>query len=153
MNILIIEIILFLVGRQIINTVESDHKAMIVISHPWEFVPKGSSHLNYHTNSSTTTIATATANNQQQKSNTTTTTTTTTAAGGGGGTTSNQAMQEPTHLQQKIGPKKNVRVMINSEFNNSSLNDMSYAYWQKSPGVINKLNFEQPVIFIFNILY
>merc|ERR1712127_1125112 len=35
-------------------TVEPEQKAMIVISHPWEFVPKGSSHLNYHTNSSTT---------------------------------------------------------------------------------------------------
>ena len=31
---------------------EPDHKAMIVVNHPWEFVPKGSSHLNYHTNSS-----------------------------------------------------------------------------------------------------
>ena len=25
---------------------------MIVISHPWEFVPKGNSHFNYHTGSS-----------------------------------------------------------------------------------------------------
>jgi len=31
--------------------VESCHKAMIVISHPWEFVPKGNSHFNYHTGS------------------------------------------------------------------------------------------------------
>jgi hypothetical protein len=139
--------------------VESDHKAMIVISHPWEFVPKGSSHLNYHTNSSTSTSNTTTnitttttsninnkTDNQQQK-NTTTTTTANTLTGGC------IVMQESN--DKKIGPKKNVRVMINSEFNNTSLNDMSYAYWQKSPVIINKLNFEQQVIIIifhiFNI--
>jgi hypothetical protein len=27
------------------------YKAMIVISHSWEFIPKGSSHFNYHPNS------------------------------------------------------------------------------------------------------
>ena len=35
---------------------------MIVISHPWEFVPKGSSHFNYHT-TSTSTSSTSTSNN------------------------------------------------------------------------------------------
>jgi hypothetical protein len=126
---------------------------MIVISHPWEFVPKGSSHLNYHTNSSTSTSNTTTnitttttsninnkTDNQQQKNTTTTTTTANTLTGGC------IVMQESN--DKKIGPKKNVRVMINSEFNNTSLNDMSYAYWQKSPVIINKLNFEQQVIII-----
>ena len=145
---------------------ESCHKAMIVISHPWEFVPKGSSHLNYHTNSSTSTSNTTTnitttttsninnnntkTDNQQQKNTTTTTTITANTLTGGC-----FVMQEPNQNDKKIGPKKNVRVMINSEFNNSSLNDMSYAYWQKSPVIINKLNFEQQVIVIifhiFNI--
>ena len=40
------------------------HKAMIVISHSWEFIPKGSSHFNYHVNSAKSTTASKNAGNQ-----------------------------------------------------------------------------------------
>jgi len=122
--------------------VESDHKAMIVISHPWEFVPKGSSHLNYHTNSSNT----INNNNNNNNNNNCNSTGTTNLKSGSGiqEQTLTSLQQQQQQDKKALASKKNVRVMINSEFNNSIINDMSYGYLQKSP-LINKLNFEQPV--------
>ena len=117
---------------------------MIVISHSWEFVPKGSSHLNYHTNSSTNT-----------KSDTNKSAAIGSASGGANNQPeqlTNQQQHQQLNNDKKLGPKKNVRVMINSEFNNSSINDLSFAYWQKTP-LINKLNFDQQVNSTSNDLY
>ena len=126
---------------------------MIVISHPWEFVPKGSSHLNYHTNSVNTKAgeskATAAAGATRRSS----------GGGGGGGGNDAQSQQQQQLNQQPFSSnlneknrvlfnqRKNIKLMINSELNNSSLNEFSFVYWQKTP-LINQMNFEASVILI-----
>ena len=134
-----------------INTVESDHKAMIVISHPWEFVPKGSSHLNYHTNSTTngnTNNATTnngnittSKNNNDKMSNT---------GGLNDSTQQNMSQQQPTYQKSHLNrillnqnnssnnQRKNIQLIVHPEDNNSSLNEFSFAYLNKSP-LLNKI--------------
>lgn len=83
---------------------------MIVISHPWEFVPKGSSHLNYHTNSITNK---AIIDSRAAASN---------IAGGA-------EVQDDTE-GQRHQPKavQALRKNIKLELNNSSLTDYSFVY-------------------------
>ena len=131
---------------------ESTHKDMIVISHPWEFIPKGniakifsllnhfnnlrniqtflgSSHLNYQTSTiGNNKIDNKNANNEQQ---------------------SNLPKQ---HSRQVFnGRKDNIQLIGNSDDNNVSLNDFSFIYLNKSP-LINNFNFETSVNNIF-LLY
>ena len=127
---------------------------MIVISHPWEFVPKGSSHLNYHTNSVNTKAgenkATAAAGATSRSS---------------GGSNDAQSQQQQQQLNQQpfltnaneknrvlFNQRKNIKLMINSELNNSSLNEFSFVYWQKTP-LINQMNFETSVFCQFCSFY
>lgn len=125
---------------------EPDHKAMIVISHPWEFVPKGNSHLNYHTNSSSNNNLNNNNNNNGNNTNNINSAiksdNKTSLASTGAANLDQSSLQQ---ADKKPGVKKNVRVMINSEFTNTTLSDMSYGYWQKSP-LVNKLNFDHQVI-------
>ncbi len=132
---------------------------MIVISHPWEFVPKGSSHLNYHTNSTTngnTNNATTnngnittSKNNNDKMSNT---------GGLNDSTQQNMSQQQPTYQKSHLNrillnqnnssnnQRKNIQLIVHPEDNNSSLNEFSFAYLNKSP-LLNNINFEQTVKF------
>ncbi len=120
---------------------ERDQRAMIVISHPWEFVPKGSSHLNYHTNSvinenpvTTTTISSTCsieANKIELNKVNTKDTEQPMAA------TTSQTNNRALPLQMK-SQRKNIKL----ELNNSSMTDYSFMCWQKNIPLINNLNFE-----------
>ena len=121
---------------------EPSHKAMIVISQPWEFVPKGSSHFNYHTgsgnnkidnkNANNCTIGTESIQNQQQSQN-----------------HPNQAQffLQKSHLNRvfsshsQYGQRKNTQLIVHPEDNNSSINEFSFSFLNKSP-LINNINFE-----------
>ena len=130
---------------------------MIVISHPWEFVPKGNSHFNYHTgssnnkksdskNASSTTsgnLLEMQQNQQQQQSL-------------HGQTNSQQQHHQQLNSQQFYLQKSHLNrvfsnhnsnnmrknpAMIISEDGNSSINELSYGYMPKTP-FINNINFE-----------
>ncbi len=145
---------------------EPDHKAMIVISHPWEFVPKGSSHLNYHTSSSNTkadnnktSIAGSSIGNNGTIAGTSASTAAmpTNAASITGAANNADLMAYSTNLNEKNRitlahanlQRKNIKLMINSELNNSSINEISFIHWQKTP-LINNMNFE---LAVFDFLY
>lgn len=95
---------------------EPDHKAMIVISHPWEFVPKGSSHLNYHTNSITNKaiIDSRTASNV--------------AGGAEVQNTTDFGANHDTEGHNQHKAVQALRKNIKLELNNSSLTDYSFVY-------------------------
>jgi hypothetical protein len=123
--------------------VEREQKAMIVISHPWEFVPKGSSHLNYHTNSIknntlTTSTATSNTNIEANKTEPSKACTKETEQQMTGTTSQINTRTMPVHMQSQ---RKNIKL----ELNNSSLTDYSFMCWQKTVPLINNLNFETKV--------
>ncbi len=91
---------------------------MIVISHPWEFVPKGSSHLNYHTNSID--------NKAESKAFT---------AGHGAGSEGQIAADLPFGASESEAKGRILQAQrknIKLELNNSSLVDYSLVYLQKN---------------------
>ena len=118
---------------------------MIVISQAWEFVPKGSSHFNYHTNSST--------GNACNKLNDLATASATAAAavsgGGGGGGGLNAGVEAGSVDDAASGNLRSMqkgfsskpfgrhydRIKIAEDSNNISLNELSFAgyYISKSP--------------------
>ena len=116
---------------------------MIVISHPWEFVPKGNSHFNYHTGSSSN----ANGDSKNEK-----------------GFDKNMEMQlnpnSLNHLQQQQFQKNQLNsARINPPLiisdndrwkmdKDSSFGDFSYGFSHKSP-IINKMNFEKLIVSIF----
>ena len=126
---------------------------MIVISQPWEFVPKGSSHFNYHTvsgnnkidnkNGNNCIIGTESIQNQQtsQAQN-----------------NPNQAQfyLQKSHLNRvfsshnqygqrnQYGQMKNIQLIVHPEDNNSSINEFSFSFLNKS-SLINNINFETTV--------
>lgn len=102
---------------------------MIVISHPWEYVPKGSSHLNYHTNS---------INNKVEIKNFT--------ASNAAGSENQENTSDADMITEKNRITQNNQYKnIKLELNNSSLTDFSFVYLQKTAPVINNLNFEVQV--------
>lgn len=117
---------------------------MIVISHPWEFVPKGSSQLNYHTSSMSGGASNSNNSNYKLDSNKNATC----GVNEMQATNSNQTALfylHKSHLNrfcsnQNLNNQRN----SNPEDNNSSLSDISFAYLHKSPLVAN-MNFETSV--------
>ena len=125
---------------------------MIVISHPWEFVPKGNSHFNYHTGS----LNNNNNNNNNDK-----------PADSKNNASSNNAVLEMQQIQQQashamnsqqnqlylqkshlnrvfsnhssINMRKNPTII--SEDGNASINELSYGLMPKSP-LITNINFE-----------
>ena len=131
---------------------EPEHKAMIVISHPWEFVPKGSSHFNYQTSS-------AASNSKLDNKNMTTGTNANIHINQDGTFLSHLDSQhvdklsnnqlEKNHLSRAFyNPvpqiRKNIKLVVNSEEINSNLNEFSFSYLQKSP-LLNKFSYENSV--------
>ena len=144
---------------------EVDQKAMIVISHPWEFVPKGSSHLNYHTNS-------VTSKPDANKGGFTAVNSNVNAGGEAPGThninknnhnNNNQELQDKVNHRAMRMPSHQLqgqRGSVKLELNNSSLTDYSYMCWQKTKPLIGNMNFETRVyiyikcaknLFIYNV--
>lgn len=121
---------------------------MIVISHPWEFVPNGSSHFNYHSSNTNT-------NNKEEiiKS-------ATSSSGASANvirdihiSSQQQAIQvnlHKNHLNRMFNNtsirKISQLMSVNNEDNNASINEISSNYFQKSP-LINNMNFETSVRF------
>ncbi len=143
---------------------EPSHKAMIVISHPWEFVPKGSSHLNYHTNSTSNgNTNNATTNNGNITTSKNNIDSKISNTGGLNDSTQQQPLQQPqqtfhkSHLNRILSnqnnttlsnQRKNIQLIVHPEDNNTSLNEFSFAYLNKSP-LLNNINFEPTVELIF----
>jgi hypothetical protein len=98
----------------------SKYKDMIVISHPWEFVPKGSSHLNYHGKD----IKTESKSNQFNAN-----------VIQNGGEKKADGYGQAFNTNQPKGI-----LIVHPE--DSSLNESSFAYFHKSPS-INQINLEQ----------
>lgn len=125
---------------------EPSSKDMIVISHPWEFIPKGSSHLNYYSNGGsmnaksdakvidpTTDNIITTNENANNKLPT---------------TSSNTNVQPPQfYLQKSHASNKTSSNKKSNQFNHedSSLSEISFAYLHKSPLYIKNINFETSV--------
>ena len=109
---------------------------MIVISHPWEYVPKGSSHLNYHTDSINNKVGTK----KFTASNTTGSDNQLNANDAESLITDNKNRNVPSLIKNN-NQYKNIKL----ELNNSSLTDFSFVYLQKTTPAISNLNFETQV--------
>jgi hypothetical protein len=129
---------------------------MIVISHPWEFVPKGSSHLNYQTTTNTT----------KDSENTKDVAATANIAAGSGSsssrinnlignlaaTSNNNNNQPPTsNIPLSIQQHRTNKILFHQQSSlntgrkiaddaNSSTHDFSINYIQKSPLFNNNIN-------------
>ena len=148
--------------------------AMIVISHPWEFVPKGSSHLNSLGGGQSGTTATTTTSSSSASGPTTSSTksnldgvgssSTRTAADNITSQQSLSSLQQPPYfyLQKshvnRILQSQNINVkgrppqfqLSNSQGqisggDDSSLSDISFAYLHNKSPLINRINFETSV--------
>lgn len=122
---------------------------MIVISHPWEFVPKGNSHFNYHTGSLNNTNVDR--KNEKNSDN-------------------NTEMQLNPSIQNNLQQQQFQKNQVNGIFpsnavrmnppliisdddrwkmdKDSSFGEFSYAFPHKSP-LINKMNFDTLNVRIF----
>lgn len=149
--------------------------AMIVISHPWEFVPKGSTHLNSlgggQGSTITSTTSSSTSSTSQQATSSTKsandvggqTRSTDLLATGSLPASSQQLQQQPYFYLQKshvnrILQSQNINVkgrppqfqLSNSQGqisggDDSSLSDISFAYLHNKSPLINRINFETSV--------
>lgn len=130
---------------------------MIVISHPWEFVPKGSSQSNYHTSNNASGTVSATSANLISSSNLNSNKSSNAAIGSSG---VNDVMMMPTTSQTNQPPQfylhkshlnrfysnqnLNQRISL-PEDNNSSLSDISFAYLHNRSPAIQNINFDSSV--------
>jgi hypothetical protein len=114
---------------------------MIVISHPWEFTPKGNSHFNYLSSNATGLDQTSrnepppqserqkNPNIQQQQQD------------------QQQQKQQPSfylpksHLSRVFMPQQ----CQSNDMNNTTMSDISFSYYGKSPIISNNINFENNV--------
>lgn len=148
---------------------------MIVISHPWEFVPKGSSHLtSLSTSSSNSTSGTtissggpttssSASNNNPGLSNKAITDPTGSKSTESSNTQTNQQQQQHPYFYLQKNHINRIFQSQNISLNggkskppqfqapsgeDSSLSDISFAYLHKSP-LVNKINFETSVSFAY----
>ena len=129
---------------------ESGHRAMIVISHPWEFTPKGNSHFNYlslsnasgldqtrnQNNNNTTNVAAEPQSEHKKKPN----------------VDQQKQQQHPqanfylpkSHTSRVLMPHQSKMNPV-EDMNNTTMSDLSFSYYGKSPFVGNNANFDNNV--------